>query len=68
MSPPPRTSSGDPLDTRSPGTGFKTARATLGRGATTIGAANTTRIVRTIPERVPTAEDIFGEYHAKRGT
>ena len=28
---------------------------------------NTTRIVRTIPARVPTTEDIFGAYHAKRG-
>ena len=28
---------------------------------------NTTRIVRTIAPRVPTTEDIFGEYHAKRG-
>ncbi len=28
---------------------------------------NTTRIVRTIPPRVPTTEDLFGEYHAKRG-
>ena len=28
---------------------------------------NTTRIVRTIPPRVPTTGDIFGEYHAKRG-
>jgi sulfoacetaldehyde dehydrogenase len=28
---------------------------------------NTTRIVRTIPARVPTTEDIFGEYHARRG-
>ncbi len=28
---------------------------------------NTTRIVRTIPPRVPSLEDIFGEYHAKRG-
>ncbi len=28
---------------------------------------NTTRIVRTIPPRVPATEDIFGEYHAKRG-
>ena len=28
---------------------------------------NTTRIVRTIAARVPTTEDIFGAYHAKRG-
>ncbi len=28
---------------------------------------NTTRIVRTIPARVPTTEDIFAEYHALRG-
>jgi sulfoacetaldehyde dehydrogenase len=28
---------------------------------------NTTRIVRTIPARVPTTGDIFGEYHAKHG-
>ena len=28
---------------------------------------NTTRIVRTIPPRVPSTEDLFGEYHAKRG-
>lgn len=28
---------------------------------------NTTRIVRTIPPRVPAIEDLFGEYHAKRG-
>ena len=28
---------------------------------------NTTRIVRTIPPRVPSIGDIFGEYHAKRG-
>jgi sulfoacetaldehyde dehydrogenase len=28
---------------------------------------NTTRIVRTIPARVPATGDIFGEYHAKHG-
>ena len=28
---------------------------------------NTTRIVRTIPPRIPTIGDIFGAYHAKRG-
>ena len=28
---------------------------------------NTTRIVRTIPARVPTTGDIFGDYHAKHG-
>lgn len=28
---------------------------------------NTTRIVRTIPARMPTTAEIFGEYHAKRG-
>ncbi|MBS0335373.1 MAG: aldehyde dehydrogenase family protein [Proteobacteria bacterium] len=28
---------------------------------------NTTRIVRTIPARVPTTGEIFGEYHAKHG-
>ncbi len=28
---------------------------------------NTTRIVRTIAPNVPTTEDLFGEYHAKRG-
>ncbi len=28
---------------------------------------NTTRIVRTIPARVPTTEDLFGDYHAKHG-
>ena len=28
---------------------------------------NTTRIVRTIPVRMPTTGDIFGDYHAKHG-
>ncbi len=28
---------------------------------------NTTRIVRTIPRREPTTDDLFGEYHAKHG-
>ena len=28
---------------------------------------NTTRIVRTIPPRIPTIGDMFGAYHAKRG-
>ena len=28
---------------------------------------NTTRIVRTIPARIPSTEDIFGQYHARRG-
>lgn len=28
---------------------------------------NTTRIVRTIPRREPSLEEIFGEYHARRG-